>query len=205
MNVEWPYILIMCRLPCIINDDNIFLSFDKDLHGQSSCQLYMAFQLFQNIASGHIKVKKRTGHVFYVPTPSHATESVVLSIQCHFDQILAPCNCCHHPWCVGHKSYHKALLRGRDRKDFTASYNHVWLRWHLIPCQLEWSFPLPHVIAKHIEGRVNNVKKPTNTSRSPCINQWDILTIRWAGWILCVTCWRNRITWSGSMKRVHYA
>ncbi len=27
-----------------------------------------------------------------------------------YDQILAPCNYCHHPWCVGHTSYHKALL-----------------------------------------------------------------------------------------------
>ncbi len=26
------------------------------------------------------------------------------------DQILPPCNYCHHPWCVGHKSYHKVLL-----------------------------------------------------------------------------------------------
>ncbi len=26
------------------------------------------------------------------------------------NRILPPCNYCHHPWCVGHKSYHKALL-----------------------------------------------------------------------------------------------
>ena len=26
------------------------------------------------------------------------------------DQTLPPCNHCHHPWCVGDKSYHKALL-----------------------------------------------------------------------------------------------
>ena len=36
----------------------------------------MAFQLLQNIVSGHVKVKKGTGHVFYMATPSHATESV---------------------------------------------------------------------------------------------------------------------------------
>ncbi len=36
----------------------------------------MAFQLLQNMASGHVKVKKGTGHVFYMATPSHATESV---------------------------------------------------------------------------------------------------------------------------------
>ncbi len=32
----------------------------------------------QNMASGHVKVKKGTGHVFYMATPSHATESVDL-------------------------------------------------------------------------------------------------------------------------------
>ncbi len=26
------------------------------------------------------------------------------------NRILPPCNYCHHPWCVGDKSYHKALL-----------------------------------------------------------------------------------------------
>ncbi len=36
----------------------------------------MAFQLLQNMTSGHVKVKKGTGHVFYMATPSHATESV---------------------------------------------------------------------------------------------------------------------------------
>ena len=61
----------------IINDDHIFLSFGKGLPGQSSCHLYMAFQLLQNQASGHIKVKKGTGHVFYMATPSHTNESVL--------------------------------------------------------------------------------------------------------------------------------
>ncbi len=70
------HLLIMCLLSCIINDKHIFLSFGKDLHGQSSCHLYMAFQLLQNMASGHVTVKKGTGHVFYMATPSHATESV---------------------------------------------------------------------------------------------------------------------------------
>ncbi len=58
-----------------------FLSFDKDLHGQSSCDLYMAFKLLQNMASGHVKVKKGTGHVIYMATPSHATESVTVTYQ----------------------------------------------------------------------------------------------------------------------------
>ena len=34
------------------------------------------FKLLQNMANGHIKVKKGTGQVFYMTTPSHATESV---------------------------------------------------------------------------------------------------------------------------------
>ena len=35
--------------------------------------MVMAFQLLQNMASGHIKVKK--SDVFYMATPGHATES----------------------------------------------------------------------------------------------------------------------------------
>ncbi len=66
----------MYMLSGIINDEHIFLSFGKDLHGQSSCHLYMVFQLLPNMASGHVKVKEGTGHVFYTATPSHATESV---------------------------------------------------------------------------------------------------------------------------------
>ena len=52
---------------------HIFLSFGMYLPGQSSCHLYMAFQLLQNMASGRVNVKKETGHVFYMVTPSHAT------------------------------------------------------------------------------------------------------------------------------------
>ncbi len=40
----------------------------------------MAFQLLQNMASDHAKVKKCTGHVIYMATPSHATENVISSI-----------------------------------------------------------------------------------------------------------------------------
>ena len=71
--------LNMCKLSCIINDDHIFLAFGKDLHGQSSCHWYMTFQLLQNMASGHIKVKKIrkwTDHVFYMVTPSHTTACI---------------------------------------------------------------------------------------------------------------------------------
>ncbi len=59
-------VIIMCKLPCKLHD-HIFLSFGMYLPGQSSCHLYMACQLLQNMASGHIKVKKGTGHVFYIP------------------------------------------------------------------------------------------------------------------------------------------
>ncbi len=56
------------------------------------------------------------------------------------DRILAPCNYCHHPWCVGHKSYHKALLImfGCDGISDHASWNevfHYWdtkLSWHVV-------------------------------------------------------------------------
>ena len=51
------HVLIMSMLSCIINDEHIFLSFGKDLHGQSSCHLYMAFQLLQNMASGNESVE----------------------------------------------------------------------------------------------------------------------------------------------------
>ncbi len=60
---------------------NGFLSFGMCLRGQSSCHLYMAFQLLQSMASGHVKVKKGTGHVFYMATPSHATGSVHVPVK----------------------------------------------------------------------------------------------------------------------------
>ena len=73
------HVFIKCKLPCIINEQtcslHIFLLCGMYLPGQSSCHLYMAFQLVQNQTSGHIKVKKGTGHVFYMATPSHANES----------------------------------------------------------------------------------------------------------------------------------
>ena len=77
----------MYKLSCIINVEHIFLSFGIDLHGQSSCHLYMAFQ---NMTSGHVKGKKGTGHVFYMATPSHATESVKgeLSVGCRLEMLL---------------------------------------------------------------------------------------------------------------------
>ncbi len=44
------------------------------------------------------------------------------------DRILAPCNYCHHPWCFGHKSHHKALLImfGCDGISDHASWNEVF-------------------------------------------------------------------------------
>ncbi len=63
------HVLIMYILSCIINDEHIFLSFGKDLHGQSSCHLYMAFQLLQNMASGHVKIRKGLAMYFTWPVP----------------------------------------------------------------------------------------------------------------------------------------
>ena len=63
------HVLIMCKLPCIINDDHIFLSFGMYLPGQSSCHLYMACQLLQNMTGGHIKVKKGLAMYFTLPLP----------------------------------------------------------------------------------------------------------------------------------------
>ena len=55
--------------------------------------------------------------------PALAEEVIIFSVECRRpshgckqfprycgDRILAPYNYCHHPWYVGHKSYHKALL-----------------------------------------------------------------------------------------------
>ena len=47
------------------------------VHGVSTVHV------LQNMASGHIKVKKGIGHVFYMATPSHATESVDTLFQYH--------------------------------------------------------------------------------------------------------------------------
>ncbi len=54
------------------------------------------------------------------------------------DRILAPCNYCHHPWCIGHKSYHKALLImfGCDGISDHASWNEVFHYWDI---KLSWS------------------------------------------------------------------
>ena len=53
------------------------------------------------------------------------------------DRILAPCNYCHHPWCVGHKSYHKALLImfGCDGISDHLSWNEVF---HYRDTKLSW-------------------------------------------------------------------
>ena len=48
-----------------------------------------------------------------------------------YDRIPPPCNYCHHPWCVGHKSYHKALLimfscDGISDHDCWNEVSHYW-------------------------------------------------------------------------------
>ncbi len=40
----------------------------------------MSTHLLQNMPSGHIKVKKESGHVFYMSTPCHTIESVVMLV-----------------------------------------------------------------------------------------------------------------------------
>ena len=42
---------------------------------QSSCHFQITCQLLENMPSGHIKVKKGTGHVLNMATPCHTTES----------------------------------------------------------------------------------------------------------------------------------
>ncbi len=51
----------------------------------------------------------------------------------HIDRTLAPCNYCHHPWCVGHNSYHKALLNG--------ARTGPW------PVDTEWLYTVQEIIA----------------------------------------------------------
>ncbi len=47
------------------------------------------------------------------------------------DPILPPCNYCHHPWCVGDKSYHKGLkiMFSCDGNSDHASWNEVFHYW----------------------------------------------------------------------------
>ncbi len=63
------------------------------LPGQSSCHLYMAFKLLQNQASGHVKVKKGTRHVFYMATPSHTNESVWTDVYLYAYTLIPLCTC----------------------------------------------------------------------------------------------------------------
>ncbi len=47
------------------------------LNGDNTVQQFdMATHLLQNMPSGHIKVRKGSGHVFYMSTPCHTIESV---------------------------------------------------------------------------------------------------------------------------------
>ncbi len=68
------------------------------------------------------------------------------------NRILPPCNYCHHPWYVGHKSYHKALLTmfSCDGISDHAIWNevfHYWdskLSWELkkaFQCSKPWPNP----------------------------------------------------------------
>ncbi len=52
-------VLIMCKLPCIINDDHIFLSFWHVFTRPVIMSLVHGISSVINMASGHMKVKKR--------------------------------------------------------------------------------------------------------------------------------------------------
>ncbi len=72
-----------------------------------------------------------------IDSPSPGKNETSLS-----DRILAPCNYCHHPWCVGHKSYHKALLIMFccDGISDHASWNEVFHYWDTkLSCLHLWS------------------------------------------------------------------
>ena len=71
---------LICRSQLKYVIDPVYQSFGMYLPGHSSCHWYTTCQLLQNMTSGHIKVKKGTSHVFYMATPSHATEREVTSL-----------------------------------------------------------------------------------------------------------------------------
>ncbi len=60
---------------------------------------------------------------------------------CYIDRILPACNYCHHPWCVGDKCYHKALIImfSWDGLSDHASWNEVCHYWDT---RLSWEIPL---------------------------------------------------------------
>ncbi len=66
------HVLIMCKLPCIINNDHIFLSFGMYLPGQSSCHLYMAFQTVTKHGKWSYKSQKK-GLAMYFTWPLPVT------------------------------------------------------------------------------------------------------------------------------------
>ena len=64
---------------------------------------------------------------------------VLLALSVKLDRIIAPCNYCHHPWCVGDNSYHKALLImfSCDGMSDHASWSEVFHYWDT---RLSWCF-----------------------------------------------------------------
>ena len=87
----------------------------------------------------------RGSHSFHIPLDSRAwvigshrfhthsytvrvNSSCKLSNHKHDNQILPPCYYCHHPWCVGDKSYHKAslIMFSCDGISDYASWNEVF-------------------------------------------------------------------------------
>ncbi len=66
---------------------------------------------------------------------------------------FAPCNYCNHPWCVGHKSYHKALLImfGCDgiSEHATPPFQSSAFCLLVAPCQA--------ISSKHLSSKVNHL------------------------------------------------
>ena len=106
-----------------------------------------------HIGSGHIKKESRAPLVF---VEIHQRSDFWANFQAlhrwllksDSDRTLPPCNSCHHPWCVGDKSYHKALLimfSCDGMSDYT-SWNDVFHYWdtklsclggrNLLPCNM---------------------------------------------------------------------
>ncbi len=93
------------------------------------------------------------------------------------DRILPPCNYCHHPWCVGRKSYHKALLImfGCDGISDHASWNELF---HYRDTKLSWADLFNqnnfHVLVPSLLSKLS--KKGFQTSRLTCA-QWLVAYI----------------------------
>ncbi len=95
-------------------------------------------------------------HVFTWPSISRIINQHARLITALPDQILPPCNYCHHPWCItciGDKSYHKALLT-------------------MFRCNgMSGHAGKAHMTSQHTLGRAKSFIIPSVISLSPCKSQ----------------------------------